>query len=77
MEAAWQEENHHKNFIESLLNRRLDQLLGNTQRLKDLRHDWEEVKWWQKHCGHLLKERGLDLFDLIQAAERVENVKVV
>ena len=77
MESAWEEDNHHKNFIESLLNRRLDQLLKNPQHLKELRHDWDGVRWWQKNCGHLLKERGLDLFDLIQEAERVEIVKVV
>ena len=76
MEAAWTEENVHKDFLTSLLNRRLDELLKSPEQLKALRHDWDSVKWWQKRCGNLLKERGLDLFELIEQAERVTS-KVV
>ena len=68
MEAAWVDTSPHHVFWRRLLNSRVDQLVNSPEWLKRLRYSHDEVKWWNKRCGHIFKERGLNLFELIASA---------
>jgi hypothetical protein len=65
MERVWEEESPHANFFRRLLNSRVDELVNSPTWLKRMRYNNEEVKWWQKNCGHIFEERGLNLYQLI------------
>ena len=68
MEQVWVDDSPHAAFFRRLLNSRVDELVNSQEWLKRLRHSHEEVKWWNKRCGHIFEERGLNLFELIAQA---------
>ena len=61
MENLWVDDSPHANFWRRLLNQRVDELVNSVEWLKNLRFRNDEVKWWQKRCGHIFEERGLNL----------------
>ena len=68
MEQVWVDDSPHATFFRRLLNSRVDELVNSQEWLKRLRHSHEEVQWWNKRCGHIFEERGLNLFQLIAQA---------
>ena len=68
MEQIWVDDSPHAKFWRRLLNQRVDELVNSKEWLKRLRHRNDEVKWWNKRCGHIFEERGLNLFQLIAQA---------
>ena len=68
MENLWVDDSPHANFWRRLLNQRVDELVNSVEWLKNLRFRNDEVKWWQKRCGHIFEERGLNLYELIAQA---------
>ena len=68
MERAWEDDSPHANFFRRLLNSRVDELVNSPTWLKRMRYNNEEVKWWQKTCGHIFEERGLNLYQLIASS---------
>ena len=68
MEQVWVDDSPHANFWRRLLNGRVDELVNSQEWLKRLRHRNDEVKWWNKRCGHIFEERGLNLYQLIAQA---------
>jgi len=43
-------------------------LVNSKEWLKGLRYRNDEVKWWNKRCGHIFEERGMNLYQLIAQA---------
>ena len=68
MEAMWVDDSPHVRFWRELLNSRVDSLVSSPDWLRGLRYDHKAVKWWQKRCGHIFEERGLNLYHLIAEA---------
>ena len=68
MERVWVDTSPHAAFWRRLLNSRVDELVNSKEWLKRLRYRNDEVKWWNKRCGHIFEERGLNLFQLIAQA---------
>ena len=68
MEQVWIDDSPHANFWRRLLNSRVDELVNSKEWLKRLRHRNDEVKWWNKRCGRIFEERGLNLYQLIAQA---------
>ena len=68
MERVWEEDSPHANFFRRLLNSRVDELVNSPTWLKRLRYNNDEVKWWQKNCGDIFDERGLNLYQLIASS---------
>jgi len=68
MEAMWIDDSPHVRFWRELLNSRVDSLVSSPDWLRGLRYDHKAVKWWQKRCGHIFEERGLNLYHLIAEA---------
>jgi hypothetical protein len=65
MEDQWVDDSAHANFWRRLLNQRVDELVNSVKWLKSLRYRNDEMKWWQKKCGHIFEERGLNLYELV------------
>ena len=59
MEQIWVDDSDHRKFWRQLLNSRVDELVKSVDWLKRLRYRHEEVKWWNRRCGHIFEERGL------------------
>ena len=70
MQATWEKDTTHARFWKELLNSRLDGLLNDPEAttLKLLRYDHKLVRYYQRRFGPLLKERGLNLYELIAKA---------
>ena len=68
MERIWVEDDPVARFWRRLLNERVDALVNSKDWLKNLRFRNDEVKWWNKRCGHIFNERGLNLYQLIAQA---------
>ena len=64
----WEDNSPHAKFMRTLLNSRVDELVNSPEWLKRLRFNHDEVKWWNKKCGYIFEERGLNLFELIARA---------
>ena len=65
MEDQLVDDSAHANFWRRLLNQRVDELVNSVKWLKSLRYRNDEMKWWQKRCGHIFEERGLNLYELV------------
>ena len=68
MEEAWEDNSPHACFWRQLLNNRVDDLLSSPNWLRELRYNHSMVRWWQRRCGHIFEERGLNLYQLIADA---------
>ena len=68
MEQVWEDNSPHAKFMRTLLNSRVDELVNSPEWLKGLRFNHDEVKWWNKKCGYIFEERGLNLYQLIARA---------
>ena len=68
MEQTWVDNSPHTKFWRRLLNTRVDELVNSQEWLKRLRYRNDEVKWWNKRCGSIFEERGLNLYQLIAQA---------
>ena len=68
MEQVWEDNSPHAKFMRTLLNSRVDELVNSPEWLKRLRFNHDEVKWWNKKCGYIFEERGLNLYQLIARA---------
>ena len=70
MEAVWKEDTPHARFWKQLLNSRLDEMLGDpgSRTLKRMRLNHQLVRLYQRRFGPLLKQRGLNLYELIAKA---------
>ena len=70
MEAIWEDTSPHARFWRQLHNDALDQLIDDPERrlLRHMRHDYKMVREYEKRFGHILKERGLNLFEPIARA---------
>ena len=69
MEALWnQDRNPRWEFVEGLLNKRIDMMLADPEWLKRMRYNYQEVRFWQKKAGHIFRERGINLMQEIAKA---------
>ena len=70
MEAVWKEDTPHTRFWKQLLNNRLDEMLSDpaSTMLKRMRLDHQLVRLYQRRFGTVLKQRGLNLYELIAKA---------
>ena len=68
MEEMWVDTSPHVTFLRKLMNNRVDELVNSPTWLKRLRYNNDEVKWWQKNCGDIFDERGLNLYQLIASS---------
>ena len=68
LEEAWEDNSPHARFWRQLLNDRVDDLLNSPNWLRALRYNHDMVRWWQRKCGHIFEERGLNLYQLIADA---------
>ena len=68
LEEAWEDNSPHARFWRQLLNSRVDDLLSSPNWLRELRYNHDMVRWWQRKCGHIFEERGLNLYQLIADA---------
>ena len=62
------DDNAHAKFMDTLLRNRVNELIGDKERLKELRFRHKDVKWWHKRCGYIFEELGKNLYELIAAA---------
>ena len=68
MEQVWEDDGPLARFWRRLLNDRVDELVNSPDWLKKLRYQNDEVKWWNKRCGRIFEERGINLYQLIAQA---------
>ena len=68
MERVWEDDSPHAEFIRTLMNNRVTELLSSKEWLKVLRYRHDEVKWWLKRAGHIFKERNVNLYQRIAQA---------
>ena len=62
------DDNAHKNFMDTLLRQRVTELIEDKERLKQLRFRHKDVQWWHRRCGYIFDELGKNLYELIAAA---------
>ena len=55
MEDAWVDTSPHAKFWRQLLNSRVDLLVGSKTWLRSLRFKNDEVRWWIKKAGFILR----------------------
>merc|ERR1711964_470352 len=65
MHQVWEGESPQARFWSRLLNSRVDLPVNSQDWLKSLRYRHDEVKWWNRRCGHIFEERGINLYQLI------------
>jgi hypothetical protein len=70
MEKSWVDNSPAARFWRQLHNDRVDDLVTDPEQylLKHMRHDYKLVRTYQAKFGHIFRERGLNLFELIARA---------
>ena len=70
MEDTWVNNDPVARFWRRLHNECVDKLISDPEKflLKHMRHDFEMVRHYQKRFGHIFRERGLNLYELIARA---------
>ena len=70
MEAVWENDSPQIRFLCRLHNQVVDQMLSDPDQflLRHMRYDYTMVREYQKRFGHIFKERGLNLYELIARA---------
>ena len=70
MEEVWVDDSPVARFWRRLHNECVDKLINDPEQflLKHMRHDYQMVRDHQKRFGHIFKERGLNLYELIARA---------